>query len=389
MLRLTYLYRNLSRNPMRTLLTCAAVALPIMTFVLSMAVVDGLERFLDNSAKQLRLAVVHKTSIINPLPAGHRQKIESLDPTRTRLLSVCAMRWIGGKIERDPRPLSTLAVDADTFPYTFSDYELTQEEIDAWTRDRQAIIVGYATAGQFGWKTGDRITIHPSVPPHTPIEFHVVSTAPKAPDPITNWCRRDYIEEKLKELDYPEGMISFLFVKCADKADLDYYRVAIDELFARTPDETKTQDEKAFMNEFITQQFDLPRNLTILASVTVLVAVLAAANTMSMNFRDRSNEVAILKSMGFGGRLIFAQIQSESLLLCGIGGLLGALAPYVAFTLTPLKNVTLPLILHMDIRPVVCAQALAVSLAIGVVAAIWPSWLALRMKVVTALRNLE
>ena len=84
MLRLIYLYRNLTRNPLRTLLTCAAVALPIMIFVLSMAVVDGVERFLDNSAKQFRLAVTHKSSIVNPLPAGYRAKIESLDPDPTR-----------------------------------------------------------------------------------------------------------------------------------------------------------------------------------------------------------------------------------------------------------------------------------------------------------------
>src|SRR5690606_4413580 len=111
LLRLIYLYRNLTRNWLRTLLTLAAVALPIMIYVLSMAVVNGVERFLDNSAKQLRLAVTQKASIVNPLPVGHRAKIESLDPTRERIISVCGLRWIGGKIERDPRPLTTLAVD--------------------------------------------------------------------------------------------------------------------------------------------------------------------------------------------------------------------------------------------------------------------------------------
>ncbi|HQA43358.1 MAG TPA: hypothetical protein PK579_02265, partial [Phycisphaerae bacterium] len=156
MLRLTYLYRNLTRNRLRTGLTLAAVALPIMIYVLSMAVVDGVERFLENSAKQLRLAVTQKASIVNPLPAGHRPKIEALDPTRTRLISVCGLRWIGGKIERDPRPLSTLGVDHDTFAATFPDYRLTPEELDVWARDRRALIAGRATARQFGWKVGDR-----------------------------------------------------------------------------------------------------------------------------------------------------------------------------------------------------------------------------------------
>lgn len=389
MLRLIYLYRNITRNPLRTLLTCAAVGLPIMIYVLSMAVVDGVNRFLDNSAKQLRLAVTHKTSMINPLPEGYRRKIESLDPGQTRLLSVCGLRWIGGKIERDPRPLSTLGADVDTFLSTFPEYQLTKEEHDAWLRDRQAIVVGSATAGQFGWKVGDRITIRPSLPPYDPVEFHVISTAPKAQDPLTCWCRRDYMEEKSKEAGLPLGQVGFFFVKCATQADLDHFRVAIDELFARSSDETKTQDEKAFMNEFVTQQFNLPRNLTILSAVTVFVAIMAAANTMSMSFRDRISEIATLKSMGFGGGFAFTQIQAESLLLCAIGGLIGALGPYIAFTYTPLKDYQVPIILYLEIRPAVCLQAIAISFGIGLIAAIWPSWAAMRLKVVAAMRSLE
>jgi len=384
-----YLYRNLVRNRLRTALTCAAVGLPITIYVLSMAVVDGVNRFLDNSARQLRLAVTHKTSIVNPLPAGHRAKIESLDRTGRRLVSVCGLRWIGGKIERDPRPLSTIAADKDTFHTTFPEFRLTPEEIAAWHRDRQAIVVGSATAAQFGWKVGDRITIHPSVPPFVPFEFHIISTAPNAEDPISNWFRMDYLEEKLREVRAPEGLVSFFFVKCASSEDLNHFRTAIDDLFAHSTDETKTQDEKSFMNEFITQQFDLPRNLTILAAVTVFVAVMAATNTMSMSFRDRINEVAILRSMGFGRWLVFGQIQAESMLLCLVGGLLGALGPYVAFTYTPLKDFTVPLIQYLEVRPAVCVNAVMISAAIGVLAALWPSFLAWRLRVVTALRNLE
>ncbi len=388
-LRLIYLYRNLTRNPLRTALTSAAVALPITIYVLSMAVVDGFERFLDNSARQLRLAVTQKTSIINPLPEGHRRKIEALDPTKTRLLSVCGLRYIGGQRENDPMPLSTLAVDHDTFVTSFPEHRLTQEEIDAWLRDKQAILVGRGTARDMNWKVGDRINIFPSVPPYTPMEFHIVSTLEKAEDFVTNWCRRDYLEEELKRFGAPEGQVTFYFVKCATKADLDYYRGEIDKLFAGSLDETRTLDEKTFMNEFVTQQFNLPRNLTILASLTVFVAVMAATNTMSMNFRDRTNEVATLKSLGFGSGFAFTLIQSESLLLCSLGGLVGASIPFVLFTYTPVRNITIPLIQTLEIAPWTCIKAVGIALAIGVVAALWPGWLAVRMKVVSALRSLE
>lgn len=389
-LRLTYLIRNLARNPLRTLLTCAAVALPVTILVLTTGVIDGIERFLDNSARQLRLAVTHRTSIINPLPAGHRAKIESLDPTRRRLVAVCGLRWLGGRVDDDPRPLSVLAADPDSFPPTFPEHLRDPHELEAWLRERRALVVGRAVAAQFGWQLGDRVTIRPSVPPYTPLEFRIVSlTAPDVADAVTCFGRSDYVEEEIRRAGWPEGLVSFYFVKCASSADLEHYRAAIDQLFARTPDETFTQDEKAFMNQFITQQFNLPRNLTVLATLTVFVAVLAAMNTMSMNFRDRRNEFATLRALGFRNAVVFSMIQAESLALCLAGGLIGALGPYVAFTYTPVKDFTVPLIQTLQIRPVVCGQAVGIAAAIGVLAAAWPAWLAARLKVVEAFRVLE
>ncbi len=389
MLRLVYLLRNLARNPMRTLLTGAAVALPIMIYVLSMAVVDGIERFLDNSSKQLRLAVTHKASIVNPLPGGYRAKIEALDPTKSRILWVCGTRFIGGKVEGNPMPLSTLAVDPDTFLVTFPEHAPPDAEAAEWVRERRALVVGSGTAMQLGWKKGDRVTMIPSFPPYRPLEFKVIAISPCTTDSITNFFRLDYYNEELKAWGGPTDLVSFFFVKCATAADVDHYRKLIDDQFARTPDETKTQDEKSFMMEYIRQQFDLPRNLSILATVTVLVAILAAANTMSMNFRDRLTELAALKALGFGGPLIFGLIQSESLFLCMLGGFVGAAGPYVAFTYTPLREFQVPLILHLTIDPAVCVKAIGISAIIGVAAAVWPSWSAWRLHVVDALRRVN
>lgn len=388
-LRIVYLLRNLTRNPLRTALTCAAVALPIIIFVLSAAVVDGFDRYLDNSVRQLRLAVTHKASIVHYLPSSYRRKIEALDPERKQLVSVCGMRWIGGAIENDTRPLSTLAVDMDTFFDTFPEYRDSPEIVAAWNRDRQALIVGRGTAAQHGWTVGSRVTMRPSLPPYSPMEFHVISTAENAEDAITMWCRGDYLEEELKKAEYPVGHIGFLFIKCSSKPALDHMQQAIDQHFAGATEPTKTQDEKAFMNEFVTQQFNLPRNLRILAAVTVFVAVMAAANTMSMNFRDRLNEFATFKSLGFGRGYTVSIIQAESMTLCTLGGVIGAFVPWFMFTVWPFRGLTVPLIQHLDVHPLVCAQSLVISLAIGLIAGAWPAWLAMRMHVVNALRNLE
>jgi len=390
-LRLLYIHRNLTRNLLRTLLTCAAVALPVVIYVLTTSVVHQIDKFLDNSVKQLRLVVTNKTSVVNPLPQRYSSQIQSLDPTRRRLWSVCGVVWIGGQVPDKPLPLSTLAVDHAAFFDTFPEYReaLTAEQRAEWMRDRQAIIIGRATAVDLGLSVGDRVTILPTLPPYTPMEFHLVSTAPGVEDELTNFCRRDYLEGERKNARYLTGMITFFFVKCATREDLVWADSAIDELFARSPDQTRTLDEKTFMSELINQQFNLPRNLRILSAVTIFVAVMAAANTMSMNFRDRFNEFATLKAIGFSGWFAWLLILVESLTLCAIGGTIGAMGPYCAFTYTPLGDLTIPVIQHLEIDPKVCLWAVLISLGIGLLAGASPAWQAARMQVVTALRKLE
>ena len=82
-------------------------------------------------------------------------------------------------------------------------------------------------------------------------------------------------------------------------------------------------------------------------------------------------------------------VQAEGIILCALGGGVGAVAPYVAFTYTPLKEYPVPLIQYLQIHPAVCVQGIVIALLIGILAAAWPSWRGLRMQVVTALRSLE
>ena len=385
----TYLYRNLSRNPLRAVLTIAAIALPMTIFVLSIAVVSGLDQSLDNAAKQLRLVVAHRSSLASPLPSGYRAKIESLDPTKARLLTVCGVRYIGGRVEPDLRPLPTLAVDADTFVATFPDYRLSPAEVDAWHRDRRAIVVGPGSGQLFGWEAGDRITIQPSVPPYMPMHLNVICRAKHSRDPLTNWCRRDYFDAELAAYGDVGSLVNFFFVKCASAADLAHYRDAIDELFASSLDPTRTIDDRAFINEFVTAQLDLPRNLTLLAVISAFVALMAAANMLKMNFRDRTSELTTLKSLGFRGGVIWMLAQAESAVICLTGGIIGTLAPYVALNFTPLGDIPVPLIQHVDIQPLVCVKAVVTSMLIGVATAHWAASPAVRMRAAEGLRRLE
>lgn len=385
MLRCTYLLKNLSRKPLRTGLTVIAVAMPIIVYVLAMAIVRNIEMFLDQSVKEMRLVVVQKSSLINPLPMGHRRRIEALDPDGTRILSVCSMRWFGGRVPGSQGENYFMAADKDTFPTTYPEFSMTPQQAKTWASDRRAAVVGRAPAGEYGWKVGDVITIESTVPPYLQLELLIVAIPPDSLDAETSFLRFDYLNESVKALNMRADTASFFFVKCASRDDLEYFREKIDELFARDPDQTKTQDERSFMEAFITAQFDLPSRLRLLSYVVVAVAVMAAANTMMMSFRDRTGEFAVFKALGFRPAGIGAMLLAESLALSAVGGALGAGLPYAAFNWTSLGQMRLPLIGLLQIREGVVVEALVVALLVGIFAAVVPFNRVVRLSVVDAL----
>ncbi len=388
MLRLQYLLKNLFRKPLRTMLTIVAVAAPIFVYVLGMAIVRNVDLFLEQSVQQMRLAVCQKSSLINPLPLGHRRKIEALDPSGTHIVSVCSMRWFGGKVPGTQTEVPFISVDVDTFPRTYPEMNLTEAQIKLWNTDKRAAVVGRSPAGQLDWKEGDVVTVESTVPPYVKQELLIVAIPPNAIDPETSFMRYDAFNDRLKELGFMADKVSFFFVKCATRADVWKYRDEIDAAFAIEQEQTKTQDEKAFMENFISAQFDLPTRLRLLSYVVVSVAILAAANTMMMTFRDRAGEYAVFKAIGFPLRSIATWLTTESVLLSVIGGVIGAGIPYIAFNYTPLKAYRLPALGILQVRTDLLYESIVVTLVVGLVAAIFPIHRAARLGVVESLRRL-
>lgn len=387
MLRLHYLWRNLARKPLRTALTAAAVGVPMLVYVLGMSLVRLVDGFLEQAAREMRLVVVHKTSIINMLPVGHRAKIAALDPTGTRLRAVCTLRWFGGRVPDSQVENYFIAVDADQFPIAYPEFNLTPAEVDAWLREKRAAVVGRAPAAAYGWTVGDTITVESTIPPFLPVEMVIVAIPRDALDSETSFLRFDYLNEELKKLGTPTDMASFFLVKCASRADMTEYRRRIDESFARTPYETRTFDEKTFLEAFISAKFDLPERLRLLSYVVVAVAAMAAANTMTMTFRDRVSEYGTLKALGFGPVWITTMLLCEALVLALSGGLLGAMIPYVAFNWTPLAEFRIPELGQIRLNFMLVLEAVAASLVVGCVSAALPGFRVAELHPVAALQR--
>jgi len=385
---LTYvLMQNLRRNPLRMGLTVIAFALPMAVFVAAISFVVALARVGAHNEAQLRLGVHHKQTLTNPLPEALRRRIEGLDPDRARLAAVCGMRWFGGRVPETQNTLTSLAADVDTFHIVYSDTDMTPEEVVAWQRDRTACVVGRNPATTYGWKLGDRVTLESTVPPYLALEFHIVKVMDNAERANFFYFRRDYLDESRKAAGFDDPRCNIFWVKCRSAAALRSLQQDIDALFAHTPDETKSEDENAFAANFTQAAGDLPGLMQAMAVVVVVVVALVAGNTMMMSIRERTRELAVFKAIGFQSSRVFTIVLGESVLLAMIGSVIGVLPTAALLYAFPVRGLSFGPISGLEVSWVAVVGSMVISLAVGLLAGIWPAMRAMRLHTTDALRR--
>lgn len=382
------LWQNLGRNPLRTSLTAAAFALPMAVFVAALSLVVALHRINQATARELRLAVRNKVSLINLVPEGTRRRIEELDPKRERLRAVCGMRWFGGRVPDTSTTLTSLAADADTFPIVYSDVGLSEQETAWWHRERRAAVAGLGPAERHGWKVGDRIVLESTVPPYPRLEFVLIRIMPQADKANFFYFRRDYLTESLAAAGVPSPAACNIFwIKCTSGEALRSLQQEIDQRFANSPDETRSEDENAFFASFTQAAGDIPGLMKTMAVVVVFVIALVAGNTMMMSLRERTRELAVFKAIGFQPGRIFLVVLGESLLLASLGALLGIVPTAVGLLAFPVRGLGFGPISALEVSPQAVLGSLAIALAVGLAAGLWPACQAVRLPTVDALRK--
>jgi putative ABC transport system permease protein len=388
---MTYiLLQNLKRNPLRSVLTAIAFALPMAIFVAAISFVVALVKIGKANEREMRLGVHQKTTLINPLPDSVRINIESLDPDHKRLRAVCGMRWFGGKIPNSQTVIQSLAADHDTFPIVYHDAGMTEADTEAWKRDKLACVVGYGVAENNHWHVGDRLTLKSTVPPYLSLEFHVVKVMTNEARSNVLYFRRDYLSESLKAAgEQSYASCNIFWVKCNSSSDMGELQGEIDKKFANSPNETKSEDELTFAAGFAQAAGDIPGLMRAMAIVVVVIIALVAGNTMMMSFRERARELAVFKAIGFSSRRIVGMVLGESMLLSMIGALIGIVPTVAILILMPTRKMmpTFLPIAQLQISPLAVVISLVIALLVGMLAGLVPAYQALRLQTVNALRR--
>jgi putative ABC transport system permease protein len=369
---------NLFRKKVRTALTAGSFAVALFLFGI-LAVVRGAFQQGVEVAGADRLVVVNRVSIIQPLPLAYRDRLARIPG----VTGVTFASWFGGVYQDERNFFPQFAVDRETYRQMFPEFVVPDDQWQAFLADREGAIVGEALAERFGWKIGDRVPVRGTIFPGT-WEFNIrgVYRGQRRQDDTTQfWFRWDYLDERAT---VQKGLVGWYTVRIANPDDAVRVVKAIDEQFANSPAETRTDTEKAFAASWVKQMGNIQLLMLSIGSVVFFTLLLVTGNTMAIAVRERTRELAVLKAVGFSDRFVLALVIAETIVVAAVGGGVG-LALVKLFTLG--GDPTGGLLPFFYLPPDVILLGLALALVVGLMAGFLPALSAGRLRVVDALRR--
>jgi putative ABC transport system permease protein len=375
---LPLLLSNLWRKKVRTVLTIGSFAVALFLFGLLFALRSGLRQGIEVAGAD-RLMVMG-TSLMNMLPLPYLPRIQRIPGVEL----VAHATWFGG-VYQDPKNFfAQFAIDPELWRAVYPEYVVEEQEWKAFVADRQGAVVGAQLAKRYGWEIGDRIPLMPpSYLGDTIWDFNVRAIyrgeQPGA-DEGQFWMQQKYIEENGP--DYFQGIVGWYVVKLADPDDGARVAAAIDTEFGNSANETRTQTESAFLAGYVKQMGNIEFLVLAIGSVVFFTLLLVTGNTMAIAVRERTNELAVLKAIGYSDGFVLGLVLAESALIAAMGGALGLWGASFLVEMD-LTAGLIPLFLPTGSM----AAGAAVALATGLLAGVLPAVSAMRLSVVDAIRR--
>lgn len=379
------IWAALFRRKTRTFLTLASILAAFLLFGLLDGIRTSFAQLGQNSNGAQRLQTASRLSFIETLPLSLESRIKQID----NIQAVTYANWFGGAYQNPRNQLFTFAV-APNYLDLYPEIEVAQSERDAWARTRTGVLVGDALMKRFGWKVGQKIPLQSTIFPNSDgtlnWSFDIVGTL-KAKDRKSAGFTEGmllmhykYFEESTP---YVDGDVGWYVSRVSDVRRSDAAAKAIDALSMNSPHETKSMSEQAAMASQLKQMADIGLIVGSIMGAVFFTLLLLTGNTMAQAVRERTSELAVLKTIGFTSTSVLGMVLAESILLVLLGGVLGlGLAAVIGPIVSAVSGGVISL-------PPIGLQSwmlgLGLMVAIGLLVGALPALRAMRLNIVDAL----
>lgn len=382
MLKLLPLFSsNLRRKPVRTGLTFASILVAFMLFGLLKTLQSALELGADLAGVD-RLVTMHRMTLIQLFPRSYLNRIDTVDG----VAAAASFNWFGATYQDERNQIGAMSTDPDRFFDVYPEYSMPEEQKADWARDRGSMIIGRDLAERYGWKVGDTVPLRSVYYARTDgsnsWDFRIAGIfEADNGDNASVYFHWDYLNESIGT----PNLIGYVGLRVEDPGELQAVGDRIDALFANSPAETKTDTERAFIQGFANQMGDIGAIVTAVVSAVFFTILLVAGNTMAQSVRERTNEFAVLKTLGYSGRTVASLVLGEAFVITAAGAAIGlALATAFAGMMSGALQQFFPVI---GMPPMTYLYGSILVIVLSVLAAIVPSVQAGRLRIIDALRR--
>jgi putative ABC transport system permease protein len=376
------IFANLFRKKVRLILTIGSFAVALFLFSFLAVVKGAFGRGADIAGAD-RLVIINRISIIQPLPLSYRDKILRIPGVK----AITHNNWFGGVYQDEKNFFPQFAIDVENQRKVLPELQVPDDQWANFVKDRQGAIAGAKTAARFHWKIGDRIPIKTTIfGGANTWEFNldgIYHSTTMGGDESQFWFQWDAFEEGVPK-SFKDN-VGWYVLRLDNPDDAVRVSKAIDDMFANSSFETKTETESAFAAGWVKQFGNIEFLILTIGAVVFFTLLLVTGNTMAISVRERIGELAVLKAIGFSDRSVLFFVLAESLTISLVGGLIGlGLAALAIPVLAAALNGLLPALI---LSPAILSVGLGTALLVGVVSGLLPGIGAMRMRVVNALRR--
>jgi putative ABC transport system permease protein len=376
-----FVTKNAFRNKRRSILTVLSIAFSLLLLTLMMTIWRAFYLDQGSAESAQRLVVRHRVSLTFNLPGYYREKIRAVPG----VVSVVPVSWFGG-IYKDAKPENFFAqfgTDPEEFFKVFRDMQMPADQTAAWQHDRQGVIVDDSLAKKYGWKLGDRIVLQGTIYPIN-LDLFIRGIFHSYPDNKSVYFNAKYVEEAVGFFKGRAGTFSILV---ASPEDVSRVATTVDDMFRNSPQPTKAESEKAFGLEFVAMLGNVKAFILSICLAVVFATLLVSANTMAMSIRERTREVAVLKTLGFTRQTVLGLFVGEAVSLALVGGLIGiGLAYGLVYAAT--HSPQFFSFYNLQVTAGMWVVAMFIAGLVGFLSALVPSYHASEINIVEGLRHI-
>ncbi|HSU90812.1 MAG TPA: ABC transporter permease [Sporolactobacillaceae bacterium] len=374
--------RNLRRNLRRTVLTALTVALATFIYLVLASVPSSMDRIVKDASSTLRLIVVNRSLPFYGIPGHYCDQVREMPGCAA---CVAITGWPA--TYRDVSDQILAVAEGQQIVDVFPDYDLSGEARRAWDHQRRGAFAGRVLMARYGWHTGDEVTLRGVDRDHLALSFVILGEMHSARYPNVFAFRRDYLEQARKAVGHPDPDLAWnLVVRVHGVENVDALIKEIDDNFRNSDYETRTLTESDALAGGLSALGDIRGIVLALCAIVILTVLIIAANSTAMMVRERINEVAVMRSLGFSRGAIAAMLFGECGAIGFAGGTLAAAAALWIFG----RGASLTIVGGIGalwVTPTGAAAALGIAIAVCILSGVAPIWSAVRLSPVDALRK--